>query len=411
MIQVGTPECRAAARPFEIAVFDFLSRDHVHLPFNEGYLRVLRAAYPGDRIWFRAAQGHVERLEPRLADLANITFAPCEPFALPLGLSHHNPVAGHWAARQCLNVVARETTGRTVRVIALLGFNASLVAVIGHGWPQACAAPLHMVLHSHLGEAVGWRSRNPLIRVADLISQLKRPLPRSVRIVALELGMKEAIIELSPTLSPSIVTLEHPILASEWAENPPVTGAGKLKIGFIGHARRDKGFGVFVELATNCQKDDIEFHAIGHSSPETDHLDTSALARNPSKAPLQREEYLAALKEVDLICLPLNSRTYDLTGSGTVSDAVAALKPLIVFRSRTMEAIFARYGPIGWLANDKDDLFALVRALDATAFAPQRSSWIGNLGKLREARRPEALANSYAASIGLSNTRRGRPQA
>ena len=35
------PECRTAIQPQEIVVFDFLSFDHVHLPFNEGYLRVL----------------------------------------------------------------------------------------------------------------------------------------------------------------------------------------------------------------------------------------------------------------------------------------------------------------------------------------------------------------------------------
>jgi hypothetical protein len=37
----NAPECRTAIQPQEIEVFDFLSFDHVHLPFNEGYLRVL----------------------------------------------------------------------------------------------------------------------------------------------------------------------------------------------------------------------------------------------------------------------------------------------------------------------------------------------------------------------------------
>ena len=407
----NTTEARTAAPSCVIAVFDFLSHDHVHLPFNEAYLRLLRAGYPSDRIVFRATPGHVERLAPRLADLANITFEPCEPFTPPLGLSHHNPLAGRWAARQCRNLIARETGGRPVRMTALLGFNASLLAVLGHGWPRVCAGPLHMILHSHLGEAVGWRSRNPFIRAGDLISQLERPLPLSVLIVALELGMNEAIGELSPALSRSIITLEHPILPSEWAESSSVIEAGKVKIGFVGHARRDKGFGTFVELATGCRRDDIEFHAIGHASPETDQLDTSALVRKPSREALPREDYLDALRGIDLVCLPLQSRAYNLTGSGTVSDAIAALKPLALFRNRTMEAIFARYGPIGWLVEDKDDLFALVRELDPVKFARERSSRIDNLRMVREARRPESLAKSYAALIGPSDRPRlaGRP--
>jgi hypothetical protein len=397
------PDRRSSAA-YEIAVFDFLSDDHVHLPFNEGYLRTLRAAYPHDRICFYAARGHVDLLAPRVVDLADIRFQPCTAFETRFGLSHHNPLAGRWAARQCLKLVAREAVGRPVRLIALLGFNASLLSVMGRGWSPTSAAPLHMILHSQLGEAMTWRSRNPLIRAGDLVSQMQmtRPLPPAVRIVALELGIKEAIIDVAPTIAPSIVTLEHPILRSEWAEYPPLTGVGRIKIAFVGHTRQGKGFDVFVQLAGRCARDDIEFHAIGHSSPETDHLDTSALIRQPSKTPLLRDEYLAALEEVDLVCLPLHSRAYDFTGSGTVSDAIAALKPMIVMRNRTIEAVFDHYGPIGWLADGGDDLFELVRTLDPAEFRRQRSRWIGNLRAIREARRPETLAKSYAASISMT---------
>jgi hypothetical protein len=406
LTRAGASEFRTATQPLEVEVFDFLSSDHVHLPFNEGYLRILKAAYPDDRISFRADEGHVERLASRVADLPDIIFKACKPFETPFGLSHHNPFIGRWTARQCLSVVARHIAGRRVRLTALLGFNASLLAVIGHRWPTISSAPLHMILHSHLGEAMDWRSRNPLIRATDLVSQLGRRLPPPVYIVALELGMKEAIADSLPAVAPAIVTLEHPILCSEWAASRPSAPTGKVKIGFVGHARRAKGFDLFVELARRCSRDDIEFHVIGHSSPETDHLDTSKLARMPSRMPLLRDEYLAALEAVDLVCLPLPGHVYDFTGSGTVSDAIAALKPLILLRNRTMEAIFARYGPIGWLADDRDDLFRLVGTLDPIEFGRSRSNWVNNLRAIREARRPELLAKSYAATIKMADESR-----
>jgi len=401
--QVDVPECRATAQTSEIAVFDFLSHEHMHLAFNEGYLRILRAAYPNDRISFHAVNGHVERLAPRVADLDKITFQSCTPFETSFGLSHHNPIAGRWAARYCLKLIARGTAGRRVRLTALLGFNANLLVVIGHGWPAVSPTPLHMILHGQLGEAMVWRSRNPFIRAGDLMSQLKRPLPRSVRIVAGELGVKGGIIEFSPVVAQSIVTLEHPILVSEWAENSHLAGVGKIKIAFAGHARGAKGFDTFAELARSCLRADIEFHAIGLSSPETDHLDTGKLARKPSKTPLPRQEYLEALGEVDLVCLPLHSRAYDFTASGTVSDAIAALKPLIAFRTHTLEAISAHYGRIGWLVDNKDTLVELVRTLDHMGFARQRSGWIHNLKAIREARSPQVLARTYAATIARTN--------
>jgi hypothetical protein len=71
-----------------------------------------------------------------------------------------------------------------------------------------------------------------------------------------------------------------------------------------------------------------------------------------------------------------------------------------------MEAIFARYGPIGWLADDRDNLFRLVGALDPVMFSRSCSSWVDSLRAIREARRPESLAQSYAAAIKRSEESR-----
>src|SRR5215472_5858200 len=373
----------------EISVFDFLSVDHMHLAFNEGYLRVLKSAYPKDIISFRGVKGHIDRLAPRLVDVDRVIFRPCQAFEPPFGFSHHNLIAGRWEAWRCLRLIAQATAGRPVRFVALLGVNASLLAVVGRRWPAFSCAPLHLILHGQLGEAMVWRSHNPLFRAGDFIAQLRRPLPRSVSIVALELGIKEAISEIAPYMAPSILTLEHPVLVSEWARSPHLLRLGTIRIGFAGHARRDKGFDAFAELARRCLRPDIEFHAIGHSSPETEQVDTTNLSRKPAKMPLRRTEYLRALAEVDLVCLPFHSRAYDFTGSGTVSDAIATLRPLIAIRNRTLEAMFSRYGPIGSLAQSKETLLEPVLSVDPIKLAGQYSAWIDNLLTIRSARNPD----------------------
>src|SRR5579859_7196367 len=90
----------------EIALFDFISHEAMHLPFNEEYLRVLRAAFPADRIVFRARAGHVANLKPRVADLGGIEFEACEPMTPPFGLSSHNPLGGRLAAHRCRRIMA-----------------------------------------------------------------------------------------------------------------------------------------------------------------------------------------------------------------------------------------------------------------------------------------------------------------
>jgi hypothetical protein len=381
----------------EIALFDFISHETMHLPFNEEYLRVLRAAFPDDRIIFRARSGHVANLKPRVADLGGIDFEACEPFTPPVGLSGHNPIGGYLAAQACRKTMVAAVRGKELRLAALLGVDGNLYAAIGRHWPAISSAPLHMILHGQLGDAMIWRSRNPLTRAADLVSQIQRPLPPSARLVALELGVKEAVAELAPR-NRSVVTLEHPILVSEWSQETPPSG-DTLKIAFLGNARRSKGFEVFANLARSTEREDLQFESIGIAAPDTDHLDVGMLARKPSRTAMSRQDYLDAVRAVDLVCLPLHSRAYDFTASGTFADAVSALKPLIAFRNRTFDAIVAKYGPIGWLVESEAELFYLVGTLDRHVFINARPEWVANLRAIRAARQSEVLAAGYAALV------------
>jgi glycosyltransferase involved in cell wall biosynthesis len=381
----------------EVAIFDLLSHADMHHAFNEGYIRTVKAAFPESSISFHACEGQIRYLSRRVADLDKVTLTPCPAFKTPFGLSRHNPVAGNWAALECLRTIVRRITPGKTRLVAVLGIDANLFAVLGRRWPSNSSVPLHMILHSHLGDAMIWRSRNPLIRYGDFVSRLSRPLPRQVYLVVLELGIKSAIEELAPHLGPSILTLEHPVLETEWSTAGEASPGQKIRIAFLGHARRAKGFPAFLDLARRSMRPELDFTAIGLSSPDTAELDAGPLTRLPSRAPLPRAEYLRLLSEADFICLPLHARTYDFTASGTVSDAIAALKPLLARRNRALDEIVERYGPIGYLVDTHEELCQRVQKLDRAAVAEQRPIWLQNLRRLRQARRPSSLAQSYGS--------------
>jgi len=382
-----------------IAVFDFLSHEFMHHPFNEAYLRLLRAAFPGDRVIFHACPGHVERLRARFSATDGIEFRPCPPFAVPFGLSRHNPIAGRLGAWRCWQHVVAGIGQEKLRLAAVLGVDANLYAVLRRAWPGFSPAPLHMILHNHLAAAQQWRTRNPFYRAFDFMAILQQPLPAHVRLVALELGISDAIAEVAPAAAPALETLEHPVLESEWGEAPAEGSVPPvLRIGFLGNSSLDKGFGLFLRLARECRGPTLEFHAIGLASSEVRTLDLSSLTRKPSLASVPRDDYVAALTEIDLVCLPL-SRNYQYVASGSVIDAIAALKPLVCVRNRSLDAIVARYGAIGYMAESEDDLATFIRTLTPAGFAARRDEWVGNLRKLRAARSPLVQAPQYAAII------------
>jgi len=381
-----------------ILVFDFLSHATMHHPFNEGYLRLLRAGFPGDEIVFHAAPGHVNQMAPRLTPEDRITLRACAPFEPPYGLSRHHPLAGRIAARRCLAQMRAAMRGQQVRLAAVLGVDANLHAVLAQAWREGAwrggkITPLHCILHNHIGAALRWRTRNPLFRPFDLIAAMRKPLPPPMRLVALELGIADAVAERFPAAAPALMTLEHPILVSEWAEETRAAASGPLRIAHLGNASVSKGFDLFVGMAGEAPAG-LEFHSIGTSTPEAEALDLSCLRRRPSARSVPRADYVAALAEMDLVCLPL-SAGYDFVASGSVIDAVAALKPLLCVRNRSLDEIVRRYGAIGYMADSSEDLRRFVRTLDRASFETMREEWVGNLARMRAARTPSAQAGAY----------------
>jgi glycosyltransferase involved in cell wall biosynthesis len=202
-----------------------------------------------------------------------------------------------------------------------------------------------------------------------------------------------------------VVTLEHPILRSEWCPDAAPRHDELLRIGFLGHSSRTKGFHLFAEMARKYRAPGKRFEAIGMWAPDTEAIDLSGLDRLPERGGLPRDAYLSALSAVDIVCLPLAGRAYDFIASGSVSDAIAGLKPLMALRTRTLAAIWERYGPIGHLAQSEEELDGYVAALPKAGFQQDRAIWAENLQRLRCARLPQSLATGYRALVEAAEAR------
>ena len=385
-----------------IAVFDFLSHPHMHLPFNEGYLKVLRSAFPEKEIVFAACQGHIDNLKASLGSTEGIAFVPVEPLSAPAGKSLHHPWVGRRAARACFAEARRVLGGRKPEFAALCGMDANLLAVFRKAWAASYDATLHYVLHNHLAAAAHWRSRNPLLRAFDFASVFAKALPPGQSILVLELGLADTIEQYYSVHRGRVVTLEHPVVETEAAEPILPLSNRPLRIGFCGHCGRGKGFDIFVELATEFTGPQFEFHAIGLANPNASDLDLSSLVRKPSPVPVPREEFLAALRAVDLVCLPLPHKV-SFVASGSIIDAFAAAKPLLLTANQMHQAIRAEYGDFGLLFADTAELRQFFVEANRVRIEENYSSWIKTIIRIREARGRQPLARAYAATIQMAS--------
>ena len=379
-----------------IVVFDVISHSGMHLPFNEGYLRTLLAGFPGETIAFHAEAGHLAALRSAFSGDEPIVWTAIERFRPALGRSRHDPLCGRMGAWRTWGAMRRAIAAQTPRLTALLGFDANLLSVLRVAWPKQ--ALLHLVLHNQLAETVAWRTRNPLARRFDLTSELRAGLPANIRLLALELGIKEAIATYAPRVRFNVDVFEHPILAEEWGEGRPLEHGEPLRIAFLGHASVNKGFDRFVHWAKQAASSRLEFHAIGIASHEALAMDQSALTRKATAGSVPRPEYVKALAQCHLACLPLPP-TYEYVASGSVIDAVAGLKPIFCYRNASYDAMARHYGAFGYVANDVEQLGAAITALTREAFSEGRGEWEASLQRIRDSRRPEQLGLDYRALV------------
>lgn len=390
--RMSTRTIRKASQAMHILAFDFLSHGDMHHNFNEGYLRILRSGFPEDNIHFYASKEHVRNLAPHLDDVGDIKAHIVDRHA---ALERTNPLNG-WAeernARRCVNTMSDALHGKSVRFIAVLGADAGLYAAVRKRWRDAAKPLLHIVLHGQLGLTFHWRTRNPLLRWFDLQAQMSRMLPPNVQLVALEVGIKEAVAAAFPLHQETLSVLEHPILVSEWRDDKCI--GHPLRIGFLGSIGPGKGFEDFAKLAMRAQSHDVRFELVGHSTEAAKYRDPNLPFEIPNRS-LARQDYLRRLQSLSFVCALMNPNVYDFTGSGTICDAISALKPIIGIRNATLSAIFEAHGPIGRLFDKIEDLESYILRFSMDELEDDYDKWRQNLSNIRNARRPTVLAPAY----------------
>lgn len=378
-----------------IFIFDFFSHENMHLPFNEGYIRVLKANYPNAHLHFYCCEGHISKLASALTDFDNISFLQCSSLSALSNGRVHNPLFGFWGVIKALNFVQSEVKRESGSyAIAFSGFNGMLLRGLKSLKINGVTPPIHCILHNDLAANFDWRSRNPMVRCFDLISTLKLKLS-NIQIVTLELGIREAMLAHFPHLSNNIQTLEHPILASECSslsknENDTET---LINIGFVGHCSENKGFDTFVQMANKYSSRKVRFHAIGLMEKGQNESLLKPLARIPSLKSVPRKEYVDAINDMDMICLPV-SKTYEFVASGSVLDAFTSLKPLILVRNKSYSELEAKYGSFGVMYESREDLLEnFDKAL--LHYREFRGNWVENILKLQHSR----IANNISYSF------------
>tara|TARA_R110001583_G_scaffold7158_6_gene35657 strand:+ start:4194 stop:5360 length:1167 start_codon:yes stop_codon:yes gene_type:complete len=383
-----------------ILLIDIISHETMHIPFNEGYIRTMRSAFPDDEIIFAATAGHIDNMDQNLTEEFNIKMVKIPNLRdLLKGKSPHSPFFSLPAAKKCWSNVQTLAQGRSIRLASILGSIGPVIHTFSRKWNKSYSGELHFIQHDQFARVNSWRSKNPIIKYFDYLSVLRRGLPERQKLIVLELGLKEMLSKYAPKLIPSILTIEHPVLESEWLLAKPFNSSEPINVGFVGHCGKGKGFDKFLSLAEKFSGDKYKFFAIGKSNirPE-DNLSLQGLTVLPSDGYLPRKNFIDLLNQIDIICLPLPVNQ-SFVSSGSIIDAFAGLKPLIITENQSLNAIQDKYGEFGKIVKNQDELDTFFDEFSAKDFIDNMQKWQSTLKNIRKFRSEKELGKVIAQEV------------
>ena len=364
-----------------------------HVPFNAGFLATIRAAFPREDLSFYGGSAHIEELKKQLG----------EPLAGSILWSEIQPVSpgpGYIERffrelsiiRRLFRIVSQDPTSRLILTSA---FPSTVLAlkVVRCFWSKNLS--VQIVLHG-LSGVVGKRYRHPIRRFQDMRTALTLFGNKNIQYIVLEQAVRDTVVKNLPFLSGKIEALDHPISPKEGASRT-IDLSVPIRFGFLGLVSKAKGYPLFVKLADeviakygHC----AEFHVIGHFLGEALN-DTKAVATKPVGKQMTRADFIRGVSSLHFIVLPHELGAYALTASGVLLDAIAWEKPIIARKIPIFEAVFEKYGDIGYLFSDDAVLKSIVEQILQAADKRRYYRQVMNLRSARKTRDPETLAIGY----------------
>jgi glycosyltransferase involved in cell wall biosynthesis len=381
-----------------ITVCEPLVRGETHVCFNAALLEVLREAFPQEELAFFGASSHIAALQKQVGPrtLSSVAWTPVVlPGQQQRGLDALRTIK---FIQRLLDTLNRDE--RKDLVLTNIKPSILLALKVLEGMARKRRIGVQVVIHGQIGGINGRRSRHPIRRLRGMRTALQLFGRGNIRYLVLEKGIRDALLKSIPSLAEQVDILDHPLPPNE-GERATIPLSLPIRFGFVGLANQNKGFPVFVRLAsqmTERYRDQVEFHAVGRL--QNDRLrsgELEALATKPAVRRLDRDSFLRGIRHLHFVVLPLQPEYYESVASGSLLDAIAFEKPIIATNIPLFANLFEEFGQFGYLYDAESDLRNAVENILLDIDQERYIEQVRNIRKVKAARTPQSLAEVYRA--------------
>jgi len=387
-----------------ILIFELTWTGTYHAPGNSVTIQTISRACPDEEIRVFAEASHLRELQrdEALRERPGISF-------------HEMPLAPWFRYRQHIvsmrrmlrefNIVRsalRAAPRREPCLIMFLSATSTAIFVASLMLRLRRTLAVQVGLHGELHSLLGWRPRNPLARALDFTSALCGQRDPRLRFLVLEEAIRQELARIAPPAAERTDVLPLPVNLGELPLVPEPELHRPVQVGFVGQATEAKGISAFLETAATFRERYqglVEFHLIGRVMPGGDPASFAVLDSPASERHLSRQEFLDRLARLHFVFLPFKPGYYNLSASGALLDAITWLKPIIATRLPIVADLFARFGDIGYLCDDPEEMRAALAEIVTRPDPGRYREQVAAMRRARAARMPSVLADRYRSIL------------
>ena len=364
-----------------------------HVEVNAGLISIIKSAFPAADILFLAEPEHLLLVEKSCSALecGSVRYQVVHPPARGAGEARRfidewgltNQVLKKAEASRTDWVIFASITGAGLWSVRLQArkYNIVLISVI----PHIILASINRL--PNFSKPWNWPFWFRLPFVFGNTSQLQ--------FILLGEFIKREVINNLPKMAPYVVAIDLPCKGG-FTVQPKALDIESITFGAIGGARVRKGSHLFIQLAKRCRQlvgTRLNFVLVGQiEDEEIRQLATEDIILPSRNRPLSRQMFEQLVMDLDYAVFCYEADSYRFGTSGAFFDALMFLKPIITLRCPSMEYYFESLGDIGYLCDNMEHMYEVVRSISNMPPANRYALQVENLRRGRNKFEPSSLA-------------------
>lgn len=217
--------------------------------------------------------------------------------------------------------------------------------------------------------------------------------------------IKNNLCETIPKIKDKIISIDHPYSYSNKELIPEVIKP--IQIGSIGIASKSKNTHLIFHLASALKKNinngNVKFKILGKSIPDILPYKNKYVDYNYINTMIPEGEYHKQIESLSYFVFFYGNDLYSLSPSGVFFDAINNEKPIIALKNDLFNYYFNRFGDIGFLCEDIEEMIELIGVL-STNFSNQKYNLqIANIRKAKKNLNINTIKKTFWDTLYLLN--------